>query len=204
MSWLEMIITAFTELGGDAQYSDLYAKMKELYPIKMDDVKDFKAQIRGTIEQFSSDSEVYLSNNSKNKRDLFYRKDKGHWGLRISQEIDLTEDDEEFPEGKANLRSHLIRERNTRLIKSAKQQYFQKNPDMKCQICGFSFVEVYGEIGKQYLEGHHIKPVSELDDGCKTKIEDIILICANCHRMIHRKRPWLDINSIQKLIHKDQ
>lgn len=84
MSWLEMIVTVLSELGGDAPYKDLYDKMLEFYPDKMSEVKDYKAQIRGTIEQFSSDSEVYQKNKSKNRRNLFYKKDKGHWGLRVA------------------------------------------------------------------------------------------------------------------------
>ena len=65
MSWLEMIVTVLSELGGDAPYKDLYDKMLEFYPDKMSEVKDYKAQIRGTIEQFSSDSEVYQKNKYK-------------------------------------------------------------------------------------------------------------------------------------------
>lgn len=47
MSWLEMIVTVLSELGGDAPYKDLYDKMLEFYPDKMSEVKDYKAQIRG-------------------------------------------------------------------------------------------------------------------------------------------------------------
>ena len=200
MSWLEMIVTVLSELGGDAPYKDLYGKMLEFYPDKMSEVKDYKAQIRGTIEQFSSDSEVYQKNKSKNRRNLFYKKDKGHWGLRVAQQIDLTEDDDSYPEGKAKLKLHLQRERNQQLVRQAKKLYKKKHPDMKCQICGFSFKEKYGKIGEDYLEVHHIIPVSNLQDDGVTKLEDIILICANCHRMIHRKRPCLDIESLRKLL----
>ena len=134
MSWLEMIVTVLSELGGDAPYKDLYDKMLEFYPDKMSEVKDYKAQIRGTIEQFSSDSEVYQKNKSKNRRNLFYKKDKGHWGLRVAQQIDLTEDDDSYPEGKAKLKLHLQRERNQQLVRQAKKLYKKKHPDMKCQI----------------------------------------------------------------------
>ena len=74
MSWLEMIVTVLSELGGDAPYKDLYDKMLEFYPDKMSEVKDYKAQIRGTIEQFSSDSEVYQKTNPKIDGIFFIRK----------------------------------------------------------------------------------------------------------------------------------
>ncbi len=37
-------------------------------------------------------------------------------------------------------------------------------------------------------------------DGEETKIEDIAMVCANCHRMLHRKIPWLSIKELNKLL----
>lgn len=59
---------------------------------------------------------------------------------------------------------------------------------------------MYGDIGKDFIEGHHIIPVSDLKEGDKTKVEDIVLVCFNCHKMLHRKRPCLKTNELQKLI----
>jgi predicted HNH restriction endonuclease len=33
-----------------------------------------------------------------------------------------------------------------------------------------------------------------------TKVEDIALVCSNCHRMLHRKRHWLSINELKQLL----
>ena len=57
------------------------------------------------------------------------------------------------------------------------------------RICGFNFEEVYGERGKDYIEVHHLRPVSTL--GKETKIDpktDMTVLCSNCHRMIHRRK----------------
>jgi predicted HNH restriction endonuclease len=58
-----------------------------------------------------------------------------------------------------------------------------------CSICGFDFEAFYGEVGKGYVEIHHSVPVSRYD---KPKTidpkTDMIAVCANCHRMLHRKR----------------
>jgi hypothetical protein len=32
-----------------------------------------------------------------------------------------------------------------------------------------------------------------------TRVEDLVLVCANCHRIIHRKRPWLSIGELRTL-----
>ena len=205
MSWLEIIISAMERLGGHAKYKDLYFIIEDLYPDKVSSVKDYKAQVRGTIERFSSDSEVFRK--TKSKKDIFYlvgEKGDGHWGIRDFEphddDVDITEDDEGFAEGKKKLRTHICRERNYKVIKEAKKRYKNKLGKLTCQICEFDFEKVYGEIGKDFIEGHHIIPVSELNEGDRTKVEDIILVCSNCHKMLHRKRPWLLPKELKKLL----
>lgn len=110
---------------------------------------------------------------------------------------------EGFPEGKEMERLHKYKERNPSLIKNAKNRFKEKNFSLYCEICGFNFQEVYGDIGKDYIEGHHMKPVCELNDGDETDINDILLVCANCHRMLHRKRPCLSKEELLKLVNKN-
>lgn len=105
-----------------------------------------------------------------------------------------------FPEGKLKERLHKQRERNSSLIKAVKKEALEKYGKLECQCCGFDFEVKYGELGREFIEAHHTKPVSELhQDGEKTQKEDIALVCANCHRMLHRKRPWLKMNGLKKL-----
>lgn len=111
----------------------------------------------------------------------------------------LTEDNQTFPEGKEMLKLHLQRERNSKVIRLAKQRYLERHGRLFCEICQFNFNEVYGDIGEGYIEAHHTKPISEMKDNDITRIEDIAIVCANCHRMLHRKRPWLSINDLEKL-----
>ena len=55
--------------------------------------------------------------------------------------------------------------------------------------CGFDFGEKYGELGKDYIEVHHVKPLFMGDDEQLINPEtDLVCLCSNCHRMIHRKR----------------
>jgi putative restriction endonuclease len=67
----------------------------------------------------------------------------------------------------------------------------KENSLLPCEICQFSLKENYGETGEGFIEGHHIFPISQLTEETETKLEDLILLCSNCHRMIHRKRPWV-------------
>src|SRR5690606_19764194 len=60
---------------------------------------------------------------------------------------------------------------------------------LACEACGFDFEKVYGDRGSGYIECHHVVPLHEAGEG-RTKLSDLALICANCHRMIHRRAPW--------------
>ena len=70
---------------------------------------------------------------------------------------------------------------------------------MFCEVCGFDFKERYGDIGEGYIEGHHTKPVSEMSEIEQTMVEYIALVCSNCHRILHRKRPWHSVSELKDL-----
>lgn len=58
---------------------------------------------------------------------------------------------------------------------------------LSCNICGFNFEDTYGDIGSDFIEVHHKKPLSEADGSILIEpSKDLITLCANCHRMIHR------------------
>lgn len=106
----------------------------------------------------------------------------------------------EFPEGKVYERVHKVRERNSKLIQQIKKERLEKDKKLVCEICEFDFYKVYKDLGKGFIEAHHIIPVSQLKEDSKTKKEDIVLVCSNCHSMLHRKRPWTTIDEIKKLV----
>ncbi|WP_370157507.1 HNH endonuclease [Bradyrhizobium ottawaense] len=67
----------------------------------------------------------------------------------------------------------------------------------------FNFSAKYGERGHGFIECHHARPVSNLQPGEKTKLDDLILLCANCHRMVHSRRPWLSLEELRQIIIPD-
>ena len=70
--------------------------------------------------------------------------------------------------------------------------------------CGFNYEDFYGDYGKDYIEVHHIKPLSQNSEEVEINPEkDLIVLCANCHRMIHRKRNnVLTLDELKNLINK--
>lgn len=126
------------------------------------------------------------------------------WRINIekdfSSNIGLTG---EFPEGKIVERTHNSRERNYQVISLAKERFKKLHGRLFCQVCEFNFEEKYGEIGKNFIEGHHTIAVSDMTPGHNTKVEDIAMLCANCHRMVHKKRPWLSMDELNELLIKN-
>jgi 5-methylcytosine-specific restriction protein A len=114
-------------------------------------------------------------------------------------ETDFSEVVGEVEEGKRLLRQHYVRERNRSIIKAAKEKALKEKGGLNCEVCGFSFLIHYGERGRNFIEGHHKKPVSELQAGEKTSVNDIVLICSNCHSIIHAKWPYLPFEELQKI-----
>jgi 5-methylcytosine-specific restriction protein A len=99
--------------------------------------------------------------------------------------------EEESNEGQILTRVHRYRERDSRLIKRKKEKFKSEFGKLFCQCCGFDFLSKYGAHGEDFIECHHTKPISESGVNETTKLSDLILLCSNCHRMIHRKKPWL-------------
>ncbi|MYV53074.1 HNH endonuclease [Streptomyces sp. SID3212] len=99
------------------------------------------------------------------------------------------DDDHSAPEGRLLMRRHRARERNKGLRKKKIASVLQRGGRLACEACGFDFERVYGERGEGYIECHHVLPLHVAGEG-RTKLSDLALICANCHRMIHRRAPW--------------
>jgi len=112
----------------------------------------------------------------------------------------ISDDEEESEEGQILTRIHRYRERDASLVKRKKERVVKEQGSLLCEVCNFDFCRFYGERGIGFIECHHTKPVSELKAGDKTKLSDLSLVCSNCHRMIHRSRPWLGVKELRRLL----
>ena len=118
----------------------------------------------------------------------------------ILPEETTSDDGEESLEGRVLTRLHTYRERDSKLVALKKRRVLDDGGRLVCEVCGFDFEMTYGSRGQQFIECHHTKPLSELKTGETTRIDDLALLCSNCHRMIHRKRPWLSISDLRQLV----
>lgn len=70
-----------------------------------------------------------------------------------------------------------------------------------CEACGFEFSDMYGELGHNFIEAHHLIPFSQLDEGrTKLSIDDFAVLCSNCHSMIHKQSDPSDLNALRSII----
>src|ERR1019366_319608 len=91
---------------------------------------------------------------------------------------------------------HRKVERNRTAAKQAKKFH-----GTRCQACDLDFKERYGEIGKGFIEAHHLKPIASLEEGVAVTYDvaaDFAVLCANCHRMIHRSADPSNLNSFRE------
>ncbi len=90
-----------------------------------------------------------------------------------------------FAEGSPRLVRHLMRERDQDLSRKVKDAAISKG-SLQCSACLTDFLSIYGETAaRRIIECHHNVPISSPEHGGKTKIQDLILLCANCHRLAH-------------------
>lgn len=100
---------------------------------------------------------------------------------------------------------------------SREREFFARNPSLKrdaisrygtrCMCCGFDFSVLYGKLGEGYIECHHNDPLSERPESLwttelKTSVNGVALLCANCHRMVHRRKPALHVDDLRQEVLK--
>lgn len=106
------------------------------------------------------------------------------------------EDEAEAVEGRILLREHRARERNAALVRARKAAAMKATGRLACEVCGLDFGERYGDLGEGFMEAHHTVPLA-LGSVRVTRADDLALLCANCHRMIHRARPMLTVDELR-------
>lgn len=110
--------------------------------------------------------------------------------------------DEEFPEGKIITLAHRRKERNRAAVKKKRAQALRRTGKLECEACGFEFRAYYGDSGGDIIECHHVKPLADVMAERTIRLSDLALVCANCHRVLHRVRPWLGVVDLRESLRR--
>ena len=114
--------------------------------------------------------------------------------------------EEEVSEGKLVTTNSKTRKRSQKLRNYAFEYYKSKNK-IKCEVCGFDFESTYGALGKDYIEFHHINPISVYEEnGEITNLEEarknLVPLCSNCHKIIHRNN--ITVEQLKEVKNNDE
>jgi 5-methylcytosine-specific restriction protein A len=115
------------------------------------------------------------------------------------EEDELTYNDS-VAEGQVLYKLHKVRERNRSIVASKKEQCLSLYGKLSCEACVFVFEEFYGDIGKGFIECHHLTPISKFKVSTTTTVESLSLVCSNCHRMLHKKIDSMSIQDLKMMI----
>ncbi len=112
----------------------------------------------------------------------------------FSTESEADEPEDLLYEDLTRFRMHARLERSAKLTKQVKAK-----KGCVCEVCNLDFEKIYGALGKGYIEAHHLRPLATLK-GQKVPMDpesDFAVLCANCHRMIHRSEHISDVNEFR-------
>lgn len=100
-----------------------------------------------------------------------------------------TEEERSWIEGNPKIVSHLQRERAPGLAKEKRDAFIAEHKRLFCEDCKLDPVERYGSnAGAACIEVHHHRThVATMQPGHQTSMDDLKCLCANCHRVLHRK-----------------
>lgn len=78
-----------------------------------------------------------------------------------------------------------------------------KHHGYDCVVCGFNFEQQYGELGREYIHVHHVKPLAEIGTAYTLNpVADLRPVCPNCHAMLHQQTPALSIDELRVVLNK--
>lgn len=118
--------------------------------------------------------------------------------------VSLDVDDElaQFPEGQERTMMIVHRRRERRLRVKKIREAIRVSGAVQCEVegCGFDFLGVYGEAGRGYGQVHHLNPLAEAEGTVITRLEDLAILCANCHAMVHRAGQSRSLDEIAAML----
>lgn len=126
-------------------------------------------------------------------------------GRKIRRTVD---EDLRWSEGDLRAVRHLARERAPSLAQAARDRFRREHGRLFCEICGVDPVAAAGDdAAEACIEVHHPDPLGGRTGTRTTELRDLMCVCANCHRLIHRRlrraeplseAGWAPVNAYQR------
>lgn len=150
---------------------------------------------KGTGNYYSPANVVFNFLKRKSADDVIFRRQfvpsEPGWGSHLVAQWEQISPDSGIPpeegeleviEGNPLLRAHFVRERNIGLRPRMLRN--REKDGLSCDCCGRAEPKLDIEMQRSIFEVHHRRPLSAGQS--KTKLSDLDLLCATCHRLIHK------------------
>jgi predicted HNH restriction endonuclease len=99
---------------------------------------------------------------------------------------EIINNDPFYFEGEKKLELHKSIERDRKLRSRKVSLFLEENGKLFCELCQFNFLETYPFLSADIIEVHHIIPLAKLSKSTQVKINDLMLLCSNCHFAVHQ------------------
>ncbi len=100
-------------------------------------------------------------------------------------------------EGDPRMFFHVRRERDPALVEAKRREANANNGRMECEVCGFTTQAIFPSLEGEVCEIHHRLPLASSSDAVETRLEDLAVLCANCHRAIHRTDSLMSVEDFR-------
>ncbi|WP_411906054.1 HNH endonuclease [Rhizobium mayense] len=125
-------------------------------------------------------------------------------GIALAGSEQLPDVEQELPEGRLLTALHVRRERNPKVRKLLLDD--RRSAGLRCEICDLARPDLDEPLQEAMFEAHHLVPLAEAGER-KTKLADLALLCACCHRLLHRamvsKTRWIGLIEARAIIVPD-
>jgi hypothetical protein len=103
-------------------------------------------------------------------------------------------DEKTFLEGEKRAMKGTVR--SPQLRAAAKKKW-----GLKCYCCGFDFEVFYGSVAKGLAIVHHLELFQRTSGKRRSAtVEDVRVVCANCHHVLHVENPPINIDELKSQI----
>ena len=107
-------------------------------------------------------------------------------------------------EGQRLLYKHTRKERSPILADAKRRAVRAEKGYLWCEACLLDESKVPMEIGEACFEVHHLQSLAKPLEPTITRLDDLALVCANCHRMLHRSNPMLSPIELRQRLRSDE
>ncbi|WP_431189940.1 HNH endonuclease [Cupriavidus oxalaticus] len=98
----------------------------------------------------------------------------------------------------------MSRERSRKLVAAKKAAVLQATGRLACEACSFDFKEAYGDMAADMCEVHHVEALCTRASATITTLDELAILCANCHRVIHATKPMWPVSRLAERLRRSK